>query len=50
MWLILKASTNQRHKNLPTSNKVAVIILDKYSNANFCDIILTEHHVPNKQL
>ena len=27
---------------------VAVIILDKYSNASFCNIILIERYIPNK--
>ena len=49
MWLILKANTNYRRENLLTSNKVAVIILNKYSNANFRDIVLTECYAPNKQ-
>ena len=49
MRLILEAGANCHHKNLPTSNKVAVIILDKYSNASFRDIILAERYTPNKQ-
>jgi hypothetical protein len=40
MRFILEASTNRRYKNLLISNKVAVIILDKYSNTSFYDIIL----------
>jgi len=50
MRLILKASTNRRYKNLLTSNKVAVIILDKYGNTTFCNIVLIERYTPNKQL
>ena len=50
MRLILEASTNYYHKNLLISNKVAIIILNKYSNANFRNIVLAEHYVPNKQL
>ena len=49
MRLILKASANWRCKNLPISNKVAVIIPDKYSDASFRNIVLIEHCVPNKQ-
>ena len=49
MRLILKASTDCRRKNLLMSNKVAIIILDKYSNVSFRDIILTEYCAPNKQ-
>jgi len=48
MRLILKASANRRYKNLPISNKVAVIIPDEYGNASFCDIILAERYTPNK--
>jgi len=29
---------------------VAVVILDKYSNTSFRDIILIERYTPNKQL
>jgi len=50
MRLILEANTNRRYKNLPTSNNVAIIILDKYSNASFCDIVLMERNIPNKPL
>ena len=39
MWFILKANTNYYRKNLPISNKVAIIILDKYSNTNFYKLI-----------
>jgi len=49
MRLILEASANRRHKNLLISNKVAVIILNKYSNASFRDIVLTERYTPNKR-
>ena len=49
MRLILEAGANWRYKNLLISNKVAIIILDKYSNASFCDIILIEYYTPNKQ-
>ena len=50
MRLILEASANWRCKNLPTSNKVAVIILDEYGDASFRNIMLVERHMPNKQL
>ena len=50
MRLILEAGTNQHRKNLPISNKVAVIILNKYNDASFRDIVLTEHATPNKPL
>ena len=49
MRLILEASANYYYKNLLTSDKVAVIILDKYSNTSFRNIILTERYTPNKQ-
>ena len=48
MRLILEASANCRYKNLLTSNKVAVIIPDEYSNTSFRDIILIERYTPNK--
>jgi hypothetical protein len=48
MRLILEASANRRYKNLLTSNKVAIIILDEYSNASFRNIILAECYIPNK--
>ena len=49
MRLILEAGANYYRKNLLTSNKVAVIIPDKYGNASFRDIILIERYTPNKQ-
>jgi len=50
MRLILEASANCHYKNLLISNKVAVIIPDKYGNTSFRNIILTERYTPNKQL
>jgi len=49
MRLILEASTNRRYKNLLISNKVAVIIPDKYGDASFRNIMLAERYTPNKQ-
>jgi hypothetical protein len=49
MRLILEASANRYYKNLLISNEVAVIILDKYSNASFRNIMLIERYTPNKQ-
>ena len=48
MRLILETSTNRHRKNLLISNKVAVIILDKYGNTSFRDIILMEYYTPNE--
>ena len=48
MQLILEASTNRYRENLLISNKVAVIILDKYGNTSFRDIVLIERYTPNK--
>jgi len=48
MWLILEASANRRYKNLLINNKVAVIILDEYNDANFRNIVLVERCTPNK--
>jgi hypothetical protein len=50
MRLILEAGADWRYKNLPTNNKVAVIILNKYSDISFHNIILMECRTPNKQL
>ena len=49
MQLILEAGANRYYKNLLTSDKVAVIIPDKYSNTSFRNIILIERYTPNKQ-
>jgi hypothetical protein len=50
MRLILEASTDWRHKNLLISDKVAVIILNKYNNTGFRNIIFVEYTMPNKPL
>ena len=50
MRLILETSINRRCENLLISNKVAVIILDKYGNASFHNIVLMEYYMPNKPL
>jgi len=43
MRLLLKEGANYYYKNLPTSNKVTIIILDKYSNLSYYNIILVEY-------
>ena len=48
MRLILEAGADWYYKNLPTSNKVAVIIPDEYGDASFCNIVFAEHCTPNK--
>ena len=48
MQLILVAGANYYYKNLPISNKVAVIIPDKYSNTSLRDIVFMERYIPNK--
>ena len=50
MRLILEASTNRRYKNLLISDKVAIIILNKYNDAGFRDIVFIEYAMPNKPL
>lgn len=50
MRLILEAGADRRRENLLTSNKVAVIIPDEYSDASFRDIVLAERRVSNEQL
>ena len=49
MQLILEAGANCRRENLLTSDKVAIIIPDKYGNASFRNIMLIERYTPNKQ-
>jgi len=49
MRLILEASADYYRENLLISNEVAVIIPDKYSNASFRDIVLTERCAPNER-
>ena len=48
MQLILEASADRHYKNLLTSNKVAIIIPDKYSNAGFRNIVFIKCYMPNK--
>ena len=50
MQLILEANINRHRENLLISNKVAVIILNKYGNASFYNIIFMECYMPNKPL
>jgi hypothetical protein len=50
MRLILEASADWRYKNLLISDKVAIIILDEYGDASFCNIVLVERCMPNKPL
>jgi len=50
MRLILEAGANYRYKNLLTSNEIAVIILDKYSDTSFRNIVFIERYMPNKPL
>ena len=50
MWLILEVNINWRRKNFLISNKVAVIILDKYNNINFRNIVFIECATLNKPL
>jgi hypothetical protein len=41
MHLIMESGTNRRHENLPTSNEVTAIILDKYMDASRRNLVLT---------
>ena len=50
MRLILEVSVDYRHKNLLTSNKVAIIIPDEYGDVSFYNIVLIEYCMPNKPL
>src|SRR5438876_6104107 len=43
MCLMLEAGANHHHHNLPTSDEVALIIVDEYGEPCSCDIILTYH-------
>jgi hypothetical protein len=40
MRLIIESGANCYYKNLLTSNKVIALILDKYINASYCDLVL----------
>jgi hypothetical protein len=42
--LIIQTSADCQHKNLPTSNKVTVILLDKFKRASKRDIVLARHN------
>ena len=50
MRLILKANVDCYCENLLISNKVAVIIPNKYSGVTFHNIVHVEHCAPNQQL
>ena len=50
MRLILEASTDWHRENLLISDKVAVIILDKYNDVGFRDIVFVECATPNEPL
>ena len=50
MRLILKAGANYCRKNLLISDKVAVIIVDKYGDFSFYNIVLIKYNMPNKPL
>ena len=50
MRLILEASTDYCRENLLISNEVAVIILNKYGDADFYNIVFIECYMPNKPL
>jgi len=49
MCLIVKAKANCRYKNLLISNKVAVIIPNKYTKASCQDILLAVCNLVYKQ-
>ncbi len=40
MRLVIESGTDYYYKNLLTSNKVTMIILDEYINASSCDLVL----------
>jgi len=48
MELVLDQGRDSRRYNIPTFNEVAIIILDEYSLASHCDIILAQRNVPNQ--
>jgi len=50
MRFILKASANYYYKNLLISDEVAIIILNKYSDISFYNIVFIKRYTPNKQL
>ena len=50
MWLILEVSADCHYKNFLISNRVAIIILDKYGDADFYNIIFIKYYISNKPL
>lgn len=47
MRLHLEKKADYHCNNLFTADEVAIIILDKYNRANFCNIILAYQHLEN---
>ena len=48
--LIIKARANQYYKNLPTANKVTIVIFNKHESASYYNIILTNRGLPREPL
>ena len=48
--LIIKARADQRCKNLPTINEVAIIIPNEYKSTSYCNIVLTDCGLPGEPL
>lgn len=49
MRLLLKIGVDKQRSNLPTADEVAIIILDKYSQKRFCDIVLACQNLENNK-
>lgn len=47
MKLLLKLRADCQQSNLPTIKKVAIIILDKYNQSKFQDIVLAYYYSEN---
>jgi hypothetical protein len=50
MRLILELSVNRRCENLLTSNKVIALILNKYINASYCNLVLIVREASHERL
>ena len=50
MRLVLEESADRRRENLLTSDEVTVIILNKYSDPSYRDIVLVERGGPVDRL
>jgi hypothetical protein len=50
MRLIIKSGANYCHENLPTSNKVIALILNKYINISYYNLVFIVYKKGYKRL